>query len=549
MSHYIEYMSSEKKEKIVIVGYGWVGQANALALVKMGYPVWFYDKAENPTIHYTDESETYLEIKRANSIAEVDTSGTWFIVCVGDRVSEEGEQDITLIKSATDALKGIQGSVILRSTVLPQKLHELAFDLYMPEFLHEKNAVDECLNPFYFVLGTKGNNSLPVFAKEWEQRAYKVFRGTPEEASHIKYLSNIWNSIRIAFVNEMGDSIGNPKTKDDVKKIEQILDFVFERKSYLRYGQAFDGHCLPKDTRAYIGASQKDGKNVDLLVGAYTSNEHHKKIQESLKTLPKVFSFWEHDKIERTLLGLLWYKINEVPFIQNTRKDSRFVIDAISRIIPDRSIERVGEIWEEKAQENALYYSNIGTKSAAQVTEDELRRTGVVDYERLVLRDPTIEDLIKSSTPRKVLDFGSGVGRMTEYFTDDFDVVHGVDISKTMIEGAKKRVPKATFSVFDGQVLPYEPEDFDLIFSYQVLQYAPSVSDVERYLKEFYRILKQGGVAKLQLRGGRGFKKWEWLYGVAFMPETAVALAEKDGFTVLDHQVEGIKNVWLTLRK
>ncbi len=542
-------MENLRKEKIVVVGYGWVGQANALSLVKMGYEVWFYDKAEHPTIHYTEEAETYQKVKRAGSIKEVDSSDTWFIVSVGDRVSEDGEQDISLIKGATDMLKGVQGSVILRSTVLPQKLRELTFDFYMPEFLHEKNAVDECLNPYYFVVGMRGEGKLPTFAKEWEQRAYKIFKGTPEEASHIKYLSNIWNSVRIAFANEMGDSMGSPKTKDDIRKIENILDFIFERKSYLRYGQAFDGHCLPKDTRAYIRASHEDNKNVDLLVGAYASNEHHKKIQESLKTLPKVFSFWENDKIEKTILGLVWQKINEVPMVRNTRKDSRFVMDAISRLIPNRSIEKVGEIWEVKAQENALYYSNQGTKSGYGVTENELRQTGSADYERHVLRDSAIEEIIKNRTSRKVLDFGSGVGRMTEYFTEDFDSVYGVDISKTMIASAKKRVPTATFSVFDGRTFPYEPEQFDLIFSYQVLQYAPSVPDVQYYLGEFYKLLKPGGVAKVQVRGGRGFKKWEWLYGVAFTPETAVSLAEEQGFTVVDHQVEDIKYIWLTLVK
>lgn len=539
------------KEKIVIVGYGWVGQANAVALAKMGYPVWFFDTAETPTLHYSEEDGDYKGISRAHSIKEVDSPNTWFIVCVGDRVSEEREQDISLIKKATDSLKGIQGHVILRSTVLPQKLKELTFDMYMPEFLHEMNAVDECFNPFYFVLGTRDEIPMPAFVKDWERRSHKVFKGTPEEASYVKYLSNIWNSVRIAFVNEMGDSMGTPETKDDVKKIERVLDFVLERKSYLRYGQGFDGHCLPKDTRAYIGAHQNDGKNVDLLVGAYASNEAHKKIQERYQSLPKVFSFWEYDQSQFTILGFAWHKLNQIPFIKSARKDSRFIVDAIARVLPDRSTEKVIEIWEEKARENPHYYSYGRTKSGKEVTDAELRETGKRDYERYIQDDEELGSILARESKKRALDFGSGVGRVTEFLADDFDEVHGIDISPTMLEHARTRVSedRVVFDTFDGYTLPYGSKYFDFVFSYLTLQHVPTVLDVERYLREIHNVLKDGGIAKVQVRGGRGVKKWEWSYGVSFTPEEAITLAEKVGFTVRKHHVEGVKNVWLVLQK
>ncbi len=545
-------MKNHIKEKIVIVGYGWVGQANAMALSQMGYSVWFYDTAENPLLHYeVDADEGRAPIQRVMTIDEIDSVDTWFIVCVGDRVSEEREQDISLIKKATDSLKNVRGHVILRSTVLPQKLNELFFHVYMPEFLHEKNAVDECLNPFYFVVGTRDEVTTPSFMRDWERRSHKVFKGTPEEASYIKYLSNIWNSIRIAFVNEMGDSIGIPTTKDNVKKIERILDFVLERKSYLRYGQSFDGHCLPKDTRAFIGVHEREGKNVDMLVGAYTSNEHHKKVQEQYKSLPKVFSFWEYDQSQLTITQFVWHTINKIPLVKQVRKKSRFIVDTLSGIIPDRSIEKVARIWEKKAQKHSRYYANTRTKSGTGVTEEEIRETGKSDYDRHIRRDSNILNLLNAEGEKRALDFGSGIGRMTEFFADDFDVVHGIDVSETMIAQALSRVPKQniSFVTFDGYTLPYGGEYFDFIFSYLVLQHVPTKRDMENYFESFYRILRNGGIAKIQLRGGRGVKKWEWSYGVSFTPEEAILLAEKHGFTVLDHQVEGVKNVWLTLQK
>lgn len=544
-------MENTRKEKIVIVGYGWVGQANAIALTRMGYRVFFYDTAPTPTLHYLEDAvDSYGQIERAPSIGEVDGESTWFLVCVGDRVGENFEQDISLIKGATDQLKQVKGHVVLRSTVLPQKLSDLSFEMYLPEFLHEKNAIEECINPHFFVVGTREYTVLPSFMKEWERRAYRVFKGTPEEASYVKYLSNIWNSVRIAFVNEMGDSMHTPKTKEDVERVERVLDFVLERKSYLRYGQSFDGHCLPKDTRAFIGAHAKEGKNVDLVKGAYSSNTHHKTLQEQYKSLPEVYSFWERSAGQTSLVGVVWHRINEIPSVKKVRKKSRFIIDQVSKYVPDRTIEEVGVLWEERSVKNPLYYTNPGTRSGALVTDTEVRETGKKDYDRYIASDATLRALRSSDTfTGRVLDFGSGVGRVTEYLLADFADVHGIDISKTMIAEAQKRVPKATFTHFDGYVLPYGENNFDVIFSYQVLQYAPRTSDVGNYLKEFYRTLKPGGVAKVQLRGGRGLKKWEWMYGVPFTPEEAVLLAEEYGFEVLDHQVEGIKNIWLVLKK
>jgi GDP-mannose 6-dehydrogenase len=142
------------------------------------------------------------------------------------------------------------------------------------------------------VIGRRTNKPEPKFLAAWEQHAYKVFRGTPEEASHIKYLSNLWNAVRIAFVNEFGDSIRTPRTQDDVASIERVVDFVFDGKFYQRYGVSFGGHCLPKDMRAYIWEQSLKGKRMPLLEGAYAANLAHKEF-ESAGTLTEWFSAWQ----------------------------------------------------------------------------------------------------------------------------------------------------------------------------------------------------------------------------------------------------------------
>lgn len=283
--------------EIVVVGFGWVGQANALSLALMGEKVNWYDPA-SPNEHYKEKyAATYKQLTRLNTVLAKDTPETVYIVCVGDKVDPDGVQDISLIEKALSSLKGCKGTVVLRSTIIPHTLSKLAFDFYVPEFLHEKKAVEESVAPHYFVVGARTKKPEPEFFKAWEKNAYKTFRGTPEEASYIKYLSNLWNSVRIGFVNEFGNAVRPPNSAADVAAIERIIDFVFDGKFYMRYGRPFGGHCLPKDTRAFVRAHKDMGREVPLLENLYKSNEIHERISNNKPHLKEWFSAWSRPMV------------------------------------------------------------------------------------------------------------------------------------------------------------------------------------------------------------------------------------------------------------
>ncbi|MEK7084202.1 MAG: hypothetical protein AAB932_03145, partial [Patescibacteria group bacterium] len=307
-------------EQIVIVGYGWVGQANALSLRRMGYDVRYYDVV-TPRLHYVDKyQELYQQIPAIETLRSCDSPDTWYIICIGDRVSMDGEQDISLISGALESLRGVQGKVILRSTVLPSLLPSLPFDIYVPEFLHEVRAVEESFNPYYTVIGLRRDMALPSFLEEWKRRARKVFVGTPTEASHIKYLSNIWNAVRIAFVNEFGNTIALPITDEVRQQTERIIDFVFEKKSYVRYGQAFGGHCLPKDLRAYTRMSAARIP-VPLLTGVGAANAYHESVVEKYHTLSQWFSTWDYQYSKLSnVFHRAWLWLNDSALVRRLRR-------------------------------------------------------------------------------------------------------------------------------------------------------------------------------------------------------------------------------------
>lgn len=100
------------------------------------------------------------------------------------------------------------------------------------------------------------------------------------------------------------------------------------------------------------------------------------------------------------------------------------------------------------------------------------------------------------------LDFGSGVGRLTQALCEHFEVVDGVDIAKSMIEAAERlnRFPeRCTYHLnLRGDLSLFPEGRFDFVYSTYVLQHMPS--DLARgYVEEFVRVLAPGGVALFQM--------------------------------------------------
>lgn len=117
---------------------------------------------------------------------------------------------------------------------------------------------------------------------------------------------------------------------------------------------------------------------------------------------------------------------------------------------------------------------------------------------RFLLRD------LESIALRKddALDFGCGVGRLTHPLSRYFDRVTGVDISPTMIELASElnqepdRVRFVRNTREDLSVFP--AGSFDFVYTNIVLQHVPP-SLAKRYITEFLRVLRPGGVLVFQL--------------------------------------------------
>lgn len=101
------------------------------------------------------------------------------------------------------------------------------------------------------------------------------------------------------------------------------------------------------------------------------------------------------------------------------------------------------------------------------------------------------------------LDFGCGTGRLTVAIASDFERCTGVDISPQMVARARELadgVDNAIFAVHEtADLAEFPSESFDLVMSRFVLQHLPGRAAKERYVEEFVRVLRPGGMLAFQL--------------------------------------------------
>lgn len=105
----------------------------------------------------------------------------------------------------------------------------------------------------------------------------------------------------------------------------------------------------------------------------------------------------------------------------------------------------------------------------------------------------------------RVMDFGCGVGRLTQALCEDFEEAVGVDISYSMIESAEehnKFGDRCRYLVnTTDDLAQLEDAGFDFVYSNISLQHSPPEAS-SKYIAEFFRILRPGGVALFQIPSG-----------------------------------------------
>lgn len=117
-----------------------------------------------------------------------------------------------------------------------------------------------------------------------------------------------------------------------------------------------------------------------------------------------------------------------------------------------------------------------------------------------------LETFIKFLSDRTlVLDVGCGCGRDTKYLLERGINTIGIDLSKAMIEQARKYVPNATFLQMDMRKLEFEKASFSGALAMASVFHI-SKKQMPDLLTEFRRVLKDNGLLYICVMVGSGEK-------------------------------------------
>jgi ArsR family transcriptional regulator len=150
-----------------------------------------------------------------------------------------------------------------------------------------------------------------------------------------------------------------------------------------------------------------------------------------------------------------------------------------------RDRERLEEVKRGRAEEAAAYFK------ANAVRWDQLRSLHIPEdaVEEQVLQ------ALGAGPFRRLLDLGTGTGRMLELLAPRVQRGMGIDLSHEMLGFARANLEAAGVAnchVRHGDLynLPFEPKSFDAITIHQVLHY---LEDPDRAIAEAGRVLAPGG--------------------------------------------------------
>jgi SAM-dependent methyltransferase len=160
------------------------------------------------------------------------------------------------------------------------------------------------------------------------------------------------------------------------------------------------------------------------------------------------------------------------------------------------SLEELQKNWEAFGKSDPLR-AILGHPESWDV--DQFFATGVSEINELLGQ---LDGLSVQPGRSTALDFGCGVGRLTQALARHFDECHGVDIAPPMVELARRynsHGDRCHYHINQVPHLGIFPNDkFDLIYSNITLQHMEP-QYAAAYIKEFVRVLRPGGVLAFQL--------------------------------------------------
>ena len=262
--------------KLGIVGHGFVGTA-----LDHGFTKDVKKFIVDPKHNSTNTIQDLIALKPDATFVAVPTPQL-----------ESGECNTEILEDVMQQLNNSKGLlVIVKSTVPSYKLQKIQDEcinlriVYNPEFLTEKNYIDDFVNPPMHVFGgvNADTDSVEKLYKEHSGCAEcPVYKTDIVTASMVKYCINGLLATKVTFMNEMYDILKAAKGTDWKTFTEIISNDPRVGKTHMKVpgndGQrGYAGSCFPKDTNALAWFAR------EILNTPFTQLETSIKINDALR--------------------------------------------------------------------------------------------------------------------------------------------------------------------------------------------------------------------------------------------------------------------------
>lgn len=260
-----------KKLKMAIVGHGFVGAA-----VDYGFPDSNCDKKIIDPKYGT---------KIGDLVGSFDPEVSF--VCVPTPMGQDASIDASILISAVDdLLRHTTGMVVIKSTVIPSIVGQLAKDprvIYNPEFLTEKSANEDFVNPIMHVFGGETANTETlekIYIKYSACKPCPVYHMSAEEASFVKYGMNTFLMTKVLFFNQLYDLIERQGLNFSVIRNAIGTDTRIGHSHTVvpghdsRKGAA--GACFAKDGPAFIMYARDENLPFTILEETVRRNQEYR---------------------------------------------------------------------------------------------------------------------------------------------------------------------------------------------------------------------------------------------------------------------------------
>lgn len=215
----------------------------------------------------------------------------YIFVCLPTPMNFDGNCDLNIIESSLLELNTLtkfeavgSKTIIIKSTIPPgttEKFNKQFSHLniiFNPEFLTERNAVEDYNNQNRIIIGGKrpySTSVVRIFSKVFPNA--KIIKTHSTYAEMVKYLTNTFLSTKVSFANEIYQLC--EKVGADYDKVIEYatLDERLGKSHWMVPGHdgdfGFGGHCFPKDLSALIKLSEDLNTTNNVLKAVRTTND------------------------------------------------------------------------------------------------------------------------------------------------------------------------------------------------------------------------------------------------------------------------------------